>query len=315
MSLNLEKSVGSWFLAQPLDSTALQKNARLTEWVRLRFFQSTVKPIACTIIPCPTDPSRLKHCLIRVIFVMMGISSTSVFAVERLFWDKVPLRITLPVGKERLVTFPAEVRVGMPGSISSKLRTQSNQGTIYWKASEAFDTQRIEVREVQSNRIYLIDLKASIKANSVTPIKVIFKEDREDTEDKKSPDSSSKITKKTGYIELTRYAAQQLYAPARLLKASTHIHRVSIARHTTTHLIHGEQVEATPVASWQSGSLYVTAVELKNISNHYINLDPRHLRGEWRTATFQHIRIHPSGSESDTTSVYLISDRPFHEVM
>ena len=37
-ALNLEKSVGSWFLVQPLDSTALQKNARLTEWVRLRFY-------------------------------------------------------------------------------------------------------------------------------------------------------------------------------------------------------------------------------------------------------------------------------------
>ncbi len=257
----------------------------------------------------------LKHCLIRVILVIIGISSSSVFAVERLFWDKVPLRITLPVGKERLVSFPADVRVGMPGSLSSKLRTQSNQGTIYWKASEAFDTQRIEVREVQSHRIYLIDLKATTKANSVTPIEVIFKESREYTKDKKSPDSSSKISKKTGYIALTRFAAQQLYAPARLLKASPRIHRVSVTRHTITHLIHGEQIEATPVASWQSGSLYITAVELKNSSDHFINLDPRHLRGEWRTATFQHIRLHPAGSESDTTAVYLISDRPFHEVI
>ena len=257
----------------------------------------------------------LKHLLIRFILVMACINSSSVGAVERLFWDKVPLRITLPVGKERLVTFPADVRVGMPGSIRSKLRTQSNQGTVYWKASAAFDTQRIEVREIQSHRIYLIDLKASTKANSVTPIEVIFKEAREDAEDKTSADSSSKIAKKPGYIALTRFAAQQLYAPARLLKASTSIHRISVAKQTMTHLIYGEQIEATPVASWQSGSLYVTAVELKNTSDHFINLDPRHLRGDWRTATFQHIRLHPSGSESDTTAVYLISDRPFHEVI
>jgi len=246
---------------------------------------------------------------------MACINSSSVGAVERLFWDKVPLRITLPVGKERLVTFHADVRVGMPGSIRSKLRTQSNQGTVYWKASAAFDTQRIEVREIQSHRIYLIDLRASTKANSVTPIEVIFKEIREDVEDKKSADSRLKTSKKPGYIALTRFAAQQLYAPARLLKASTSIHRISVAKQTMTHLIHGEQIEATPVASWQSGSLYVTAVELKNTSDHFINLDPRHLRGDWRTATFQHIRLHPSGSESDTTAVYLISDRPFYEVI
>ena len=36
--LNLEKSVGSRILAQALDSTTLQKNARLTERVKLRFF-------------------------------------------------------------------------------------------------------------------------------------------------------------------------------------------------------------------------------------------------------------------------------------
>lgn len=257
----------------------------------------------------------LKHLLIRFILVMACIDSGSVFAVERLFWDKVPLRITLPVGKERLVSFPADVRVGMPGSLSSKLRTQSNQGTVYWKASEAFDTRRIEVREIKSNRIYLIDLRATTKANSVTPIEVVFKEPREDSVNKTSSDSNSKTLKKPGYIELTRFAAQQLYAPARLLKASTRIHRVSVTRHTITHLIHGEQIEATPVASWQSGSLYITAVELKNTSDQFITFDPRYLRGEWRTATYQHIRLHPTGSESDTTAVYLISDRPFFEVI
>lgn len=257
----------------------------------------------------------LKHLLIRFILVMACIDSGSVFAIERLFWDKVPLRITLPVGKERLVSFPADVRVGMPGSLSSKLRTQSNQGTVYWKASEAFDTQRIEVREIQSNRIYLIDLRASNKANSITPIEVVFKEAEENAKDKASADSSLKTSKTPSYIALTRFAAQQLYAPARLLKASTRIHRVSVARQTTSHLIQGEQIDATPVASWKSGSLYVTAVELKNTSDHFINLDPRHLRGDWRTATFQHARLHPTGSESDTTAVYLISDRPFHEAI
>jgi hypothetical protein len=58
---NLEKSVGSRILAQALESTALQKNAHLTEWVKLRFFQSTVKPITGTIIPCPTDLSRFNN--------------------------------------------------------------------------------------------------------------------------------------------------------------------------------------------------------------------------------------------------------------
>ena len=74
-------------------------------------------------------------------------------------------------------------------------------------------------------------------------------------------------------------------------------------------------IKATPLASWQSGSLYVTAIELVNTSSQFITLDPRKIRGEWRTATFQHSRLHPAGSEADNTTLYLISDRPFHEKM
>jgi len=59
-ALNLEKSVGSQFLSQLIDSTEFKKNTHLTEQVRLIFFQRTVKPMACTINSCPTDLSRLK---------------------------------------------------------------------------------------------------------------------------------------------------------------------------------------------------------------------------------------------------------------
>lgn len=264
----------------------------------------------------------LKQVVIKTLFIMFCISSQTAYAVERLFWDKVPLRITLPVGKERLVTFPADVKVGVPGLLGTKLRTQSNQGTVYWKANAAFDTQRIEVHEIQSNHIYLLDLKASKEATSVTPIEVIYKQASTDQTNNDQTDKTTSTTnaqakalRQLGYIDLTRFAAQQLYAPARLLKSSPQIHRVSVARRSTTHLIRGQQVTATPVASWQSGALYITAVELKNTSKSFITLDPRHLRGGWRAATFQHSRLHPAGSESDTSAVYLISDRPFHEVI
>ncbi len=256
----------------------------------------------------------LKTILWQLAAVMMIVSSGSVYAIERLFWDKVPLRITLPINKERMITFPADVRVGIPGRVSAKLRTQSNQGTIYWKASDSFDTQRIEVQEIKSKRIYLIDLRASKKANSVTPIEVIFKNHQKNESDThKKPNSKSTV--KLGYIGLTRYAAQQLFAPSRLLKASVNIHRISVAKQSTRHLIRGEAILATPVASWQSGSLYVTAVELKNIGEQSINLDPRKIRGEWHTATFHYSRLHPAGTEADTTAVYLISDRPYHEMV
>lgn len=54
---------------------------------------------------------------LAIIFSLALFSSSDVFAeapVERLFWDKAPLAITLTVGQERLVTFPADIRVGIP---------------------------------------------------------------------------------------------------------------------------------------------------------------------------------------------------------
>jgi len=71
----LEKSVGSQFLAQTTDSTALQKNARLTEWVRIRFFQSPVKPMVCTINSRPTDLSRIIHFLLIGLFFSHSINA------------------------------------------------------------------------------------------------------------------------------------------------------------------------------------------------------------------------------------------------
>ena len=76
-------------------------------------------------------------------------------------------------------------------------------------------------------------------------------------------------------------------------------------------LVHGGAVEAVPLVGWRSNGLYVTAVKLSNRTSSAQTLDPRELKGEWATATFQHHRLLPKGDEADTTAVYLISKRPF----
>jgi integrating conjugative element protein (TIGR03749 family) len=259
-------------------------------------------------------------------FIQSGWADT---AVERLFWDKVPLRITLPVGRERLVTFPGEVRVGIPQPLMGKLRTQSHAGTVYWLAKEAFEPLRIEVRDLDGQGSVLIDLSAEQTPDLPdNPIEVLFRPgQRSASEGLLSADADSialvsnqkakpgKNPKTAGLVTLIRFAAQQLYAPARLLKATPAIQRVSVGQTPIEHLLRGESVIATPIAGWRSGRLYVTALELKNAGPDFVDLDPRLLRGRWRAATFQHTRLHPAGSEADTSAVYLVSDRPFHEAL
>lgn len=281
----------------------------------------------CSQIPVIKPGLLFAFLCFSIGFTQLGWADS---AVERLFWDKVPLRIILPVGRERLVTFPGEVRVGIPQPLTGKLRTQSHAGTVYWMAKEAFEPQRIQVRDLDGQGSVLIDLSAGQTPGLPDhPIEVLFKPGQRsavdgllnaDADSIASTSSHKKAKpvknpKTAGLVALTRFAAQQLYAPARLLKATPAIQRVSVGQTPIEHLLHGESVIATPIAGWRSGGLYVTAVEVKNTGPDFIDLDPRLLRGRWRAATFQHTRLHPAGSEADTSAVYLVSDRPFHEAL
>ncbi|MCP5413608.1 MAG: TIGR03749 family integrating conjugative element protein [Chromatiaceae bacterium] len=117
-----------------------------------------------------------------------------------------------------------------------------------------------------------------------------------------------------GYVTLTRFAAQQLYAPARLLHDLPGVVRVPVRREPV-HLVRAAPIEASPLVAWRASGLYITAVKLRNLGTQAVTLDPRTLRGSWLTAAFQHNRLHPAGDEADTTALYLISARPFETAL
>jgi hypothetical protein len=48
---------------------------------------------------------------------------------ERIEWKKTPIHLDLKVGHERLVHFPASVKVGVPATLQPLLRTQSVNST------------------------------------------------------------------------------------------------------------------------------------------------------------------------------------------
>ena len=256
-------------------------------------------------------------CLLATLFVQQVIANEVVNeSTEHIIWDKTPIKITLSVGKERIITFPSPVWVDIPGEIHKKLRTQNNSNIVYWLAHEAFKTQRLEIGAVDGRTHYLVNLEAKKTGGSNEPIEIVLKKSQQQTKSAKSSERPGIIQQKSpGYIQLTRFAAQQLYSPARLLSTPAGVHRVPVSRDIITHLMRNTRIAAKPIASWRHASLYVTAIELKNQTGGYITLDPRMIRGQWKAATFQHVRLHPVGSESDTTALYLISNRPFHEVI
>ena len=246
-------------------------------------------------------------CLLGLI---LWLSQVSVHAAsentERIEWKKTPIRLELRVGEERQVEFPASVKVGVPGNLQPLLRTQSVNGTVYLMAYAPFESTRVMVREIEGGQIYLFDISASKKSGQSHPIQVYV-------EQAKEPDDltdGNAVASNIGYVTLTRFAARQLYAPARLLSDRPGIVRIPVSR-DPINLVRGGAIDATPLVAWRAGGYYLTAVKLTNRTALPQTLDPRHLRGTWLTATFQHHRLLPKGSEADTTAVYLISARPF----
>ena len=228
---------------------------------------------------------------------------------ERILWQKTPIELVLSVGKEQRIDFPGPVRIGLPAALQPILRVQSVAGTLYLLAHQPFEPTRVMVRVIEGGAVYLLDLSADNKSTPTAAIQ-IFDPELEQSELSSDPAEPSPTFPTYGYVALTRFAAQQLHAPARLLHDLSGVVRVPVHRDSVP-LIHGGQVIAEPLVAWRAGDLYLTAVKLRNSISQAVTLDPRTLRGSWLTATFQHNRLHGAGDEADTTVVYLISARPF----
>ncbi len=246
--------------------------------------------------------------LFAFLMLSTGIAQAAPNGAERVAWRKTPIAIELPVGTERLVHFPGAVQVGVSPQLQGVLRVQSIAGTAYLLAHQPFASTRVIVRGLDDGQVYLLDLSASAESAGNAPIEIFLPD--QPTTDRQATESTPTASQQYGYVTLTRYAAQQLYAPARLLKELPGVVREPVKREPVA-LVRGRAVEAVPLVAWRAGDLYLTAVKLTNKTDRPQTLDPRTLRGRWLTAAFQHNRLHAAGSEADRTVVYLVSARPF----
>ena len=242
------------------------------------------------------------------LFAQLLFSATASAALEpteRIVWRKSPIPLDLGVGQERMVHFPGPVSVGLPASLQGSLRIQSSAGTVYWLAQQPFPATRILVRALDDGQVYLFDVAASPEGGSVAPMEITLpRQPSTDTSDQAPAGPATH-----GYVSLTRFAAQQLYAPQRLQTPLAGVVRVPVPDGPVP-LVRGGAIVSTPLASWRSGHRFVTAVQLSNTSHEAQELQAHALRGAWLAATFQHHRLLPAGDEADHTVVYLISDRP-----
>jgi integrating conjugative element protein (TIGR03749 family) len=156
-------------------------------------------------------------------------------AVEILRWERLPLAVPLVVGQERIVFVDRNIRVGVPASVGNRLRVQSAAGALYLLASEPIEPVRLQLQDADTGTVLLIDIAAEPAQDgqpSLEPVRIIeaaspaaLTETGDDSTATPPP-----VRETPQPVVLTRYAAQNLYAPLRTVEALPGVMRVNLRR-------------------------------------------------------------------------------------
>ena len=224
----------------------------------------------------------------------------------KIVWQKKPLNIVLPVGKQRLISFPEKVAFGLPEDAQALLNVQNDNKTLYVTAQKDFAPQQFVIRTV-SNQVILINFSAEEKASDqmldvvypkVTPL------DRNSDQSNRASVVSLKA--------LLRFSIQHYYAPARLTHPVAGISQTMDFDGKSYALFPSGIVMATPLASFTGGGLTVTAIYLENAINLPVDLTPSEICGNWKAASFfPQSRLLAAGSRYDSSLLFLVSSNDF----
>lgn len=253
-------------------------------------------------------------------FLLIAALSSGVQALEILRWERLPLAVPLVVDQERVVFIDRNVRVGVPPSISDKLRVQSAGGAVYLRANAPIKPTRLQLQDADTGTLILLDIAAEAAEPGqafLEPVRIVEAEGPTPRYGRSPADDNADDAGGTVNLAphetpvpvvLTRYASQSLYAPLRTLEPVRGITQVNLRRSLPLDtLLPTLPIEAVALSAWRLGNLWVSAARLKNTSIRWLELDPRALQGNFVSATFQHAALGPAGTPEDTTVVYLVT--------
>ncbi len=208
-------------------------------------------------------------------------------AMEILRWERLPLAVPLMVGQERMVFIDRNVRV------------QSAGGAIYLRASKPIPPTRLQLQDVEAGALILLDIAAEPAKPgqaALEPVRIVEGEatpvhygeqagaspHTDDDEKRDTPRQAPHLPPRRETpvaVILTRYAAQNLYAPLRTVGPVAGIGRVNLRRDLPLDtLLPTLPVRARALAAWRLEDQWVTAVRLTNTTARWLDLDPRALR-------------------------------------
>jgi integrating conjugative element protein (TIGR03749 family) len=265
-----------------------------------------------------------------ITIVLALITSTAQAAT--VMWKKTPIPVDLVVGVEQMVVLPRDGAVGLPPELANAniFRTLVTGGTAYWTALEAFENKRIKVR-LDSGEYILFDVSARVEKSppaSLESIQVVLANDtapqnpnRAQTGNRHAPAT---------LFELIRYAAQEVYSPARLVAPVPGVRPVPVGLSGNMTALYDQGKHrgliVQPHKAWSVDGLYVTAFIVTNEHTHPMLLDNRKVRHapsqkrngvapHFVASTFFETELSPRGNPGNRTTLFVVTDQPIRSVV
>jgi integrating conjugative element protein (TIGR03749 family) len=258
--------------------------------------------------------------LLLIFMLFSTFSGVNIFALEdqqanfeHAVWNGIPIKFNVQVGQERILHFSSSVLLkNIDHQLSSdQVKILNNNGYIYIKALQKFDSQRLGFVIKKTGQVVLIDI-AGVDSATLKPLSIVLSS----TDGSQKTAQNKKNSSDVSMVDLMRFSIKKLYAPQRLQEQEGSIYRAPMNTSKSVHLLASDNLMAMPLASWTNGGEYVTAVLLKNTDGRTHYIDPRRIRGSWVAASlFPSNRVSKAGSVHDRTTLLLISDRPFNDAI
>ncbi|NOQ14362.1 MAG: DUF3438 family protein [Methyloprofundus sp.] len=122
--------------------------------------------------------------------------------------------------------------------------------------------------------------------------------------------------KQATYMQLTEYAAKSVRLPIASRETVAGVVDVPLpTAQQRVDVLFDMRLNVVPVASWRKGGVYVTAVEVRNLSNETVEVDYRNLKGNWLASTIETEKVAPHKAFGDVSYLYLISGTPFEQAL
>ncbi len=239
----------------------------------------------------------MKHVLYLLGLLVTAGLPTAVRGAEILRWERLPLAVSLHVDQGARRLYRPQRPCRRPGIAGRPPARQSAGGAIYLRASEPIEPTRLQLQDADSGALILLDIAAEAAPAGQAPLEPVRIVEAEGaptrygdltaaaTADDDTQDAVSRTAHETPVpVVLTRYAAQNLYAPLRTVEPVSGITRVNLKRNLPLDtLLPTLPVRTRALAAWRLDGLWVTAVRLTNTSKRWLSLDPRDLQGDFMT--------------------------------